>query len=364
MVIDTLEVQLGNRSYPIYIGENLIGSTELLQRAISGKQVAVITNETIAPLYLQDLLGALQGFSVNVHILPDGEQFKTLESFKQIIDFLVEKRYDRSSTIIALGGGVVGDIAGFAASAFQRGIGYLQIPTTLLSQVDSSVGGKTGVNHVQGKNLIGAFYQPQAVIADIKTLRSLTQRDYSAGLAEIIKYGIISDSDFFSWIKNSTQSLLDRKTEVLSYAIRKSCEIKARIVAQDERESGIRAILNFGHTFGHAIEALTSYREYLHGEAVAIGMVMAADISWRLGHLDQDQANQIKASIDGLGLPIQPPSIESNSWLEAMGGDKKVRDGRLRLVLTNTIGTAFISETINNQVLEETLSATEKLCDI
>tara|TARA_Y100000994_G_scaffold233352_1_gene221318 strand:- start:500 stop:1597 length:1098 start_codon:yes stop_codon:yes gene_type:complete len=362
MSLETLEVKLEDRSYPIHIGEGILASERLLQPAIVGKQVAIITNEIIEPLYLDDLLGALRSYKVDVHVLRDGEEFKTIETFNQIIDFLISKKHGRSTTIIALGGGVVGDVTGFAASAFQRGVNYIQIPTTLLAQVDSSVGGKTAINHSKGKNLVGAFYQPRAVIADISVLETLSSRDFGAGLAEVIKYGVIFDHPFFSWVQDSSKELLKRDPAALALAIRKSCEIKAQVVARDEREAGIRAILNFGHTFGHAIEAMTEYTEYLHGEAVAIGMTMAADISSRLGYLSGDQAKQIKTTIADAGLPTTPPDFPIKDWLNTMGMDKKVVDGELRLVLAEEIGKAFVAAHVDQEVLRETLSAKEYLC--
>ena len=362
MSSEILEVKLEGRAYPIHVGQGIIGSKRLLRSAIVGKQVAIITNEIVEPLYLDDLLGALSSYEVDVHVLRDGEEFKTIQTFNQIIDFLISKKHGRSTTIIALGGGVVGDVTGFAASAYQRGVNYIQIPTTLLSQVDSSVGGKTAVNHPEGKNLVGAFYQPRAVIADISVLETLSSRDFGAGLAEVIKYGIILDHAFFSWVQDSSARLLKRDPAALTLAIRRSCEIKAEVVAKDEREAGMRAILNFGHTFGHAIEAMTEYTEYLHGEAVAIGMIMAADISSRLGYLSGQQAKQIKDIVVACGLPTTPPDFPIKNWLSTMAMDKKVVDSELRLVLAEEIGKAFITSSIDQEVLRETLSAKEYLC--
>ena len=289
----TLLVALGDRSYPIYIGSDLLNQSELYTRHIKSRQVVVVTNETIAPLYLATVLGNLSGFGVETVILPDGEQFKTLEYVTHIFDKLLTSKFSRNATLIALGGGVIGDMGGFAAACYQRGIAFLQIPTTLLAQVDSSVGGKTGVNHPLGKNMIGAFYQPQCVIADADVLDTLDDRQLSAGLAEVIKYGLIRDADFFVWLENNIDALLARDKQALAYAIERSCLNKAEIVAVDETETGIRATLNLGHTFGHAIETGTGYGTYLHGEAVAIGTCLAADLSRRKGWLNDTDLTRI-----------------------------------------------------------------------
>jgi 3-dehydroquinate synthase len=279
------------------------------------------------------------------------------------MDFLIEHRHNRTTTLIALGGGVVGDITGFAAATYQRGVDFIQIPTTLLAQVDSSVGGKTAINHSSGKNLIGAFHQPVCVLADLEMLSSLPPREYRAGMAEVIKYGVIADPGFFDWLETNATALLDQDTEALAHAVARSCELKAAIVAEDERESGRRALLNFGHTFGHAIEALTGYTRFVHGEAVAIGMVMAADLSIREGTLGPADGRRIRSLIEAVGLPVVPPDLPANEFLVAMGMDKKVVDGRLRLILVRGIGDAFVSDSAVRQNLDATLTAGGALCN-
>ena len=361
----TVEVKLEERSYPIYIGTGLLAEQDLLARHVRGRQVAIVTNEVVGPLYLEAVLDALSGCNarVDVFTLPDGEAQKTLANYTRILDFMIDNRHNRSTTLIALGGGVVGDMTGFAAATYQRGVRFIQIPTTLLAQVDSSVGGKTAVNHPSGKNLIGAFHQPDAVIADLDLLESLPERELTAGLAEVIKYGVIADAEFFDWLCVHAVRLLAGDTAELAHAVTRSVEIKAEIVADDEREEGRRALLNFGHTFGHALESLTGYTELLHGEAVALGMVMAADLSHRLGHLSSAEAVRIKQVIVSFGLPVVPPSLPVDDMETAMGMDKKVVDGNLRLVLASQIGVAFVSEDIAGEALRETLSAAESLCD-
>jgi len=362
---DVVTVDLGARSYPIYIGRGLLAQGELLRRHIRGRQVAIISNEVVAPLYLAGLRAALgDGYQVDELLLPDGEQHKSLQSFAQIMDFLLERRHDRSTTLIALGGGVVGDITGFAAATYQRGVDFIQVPTTLLAQVDSSVGGKTAVNHPKGKNMIGAFYQPRCVIADTAAFDTLPDREYRAGLAEVLKYGVIADAAFFDWLVESAADLLARRPSAVARAVRRSCEIKAEVVTADEREGGLRAILNFGHTFGHALETLTGYQALLHGEAVAIGMVMAADCSARQGMLAGDEARRIKAAVSALELPVQPPPLAPSRMLEAMGLDKKVLNGRLRLVLAQALGRVVVSDRVDAAALEGTLAAGERLCDV
>ncbi|HEY5646545.1 MAG TPA: 3-dehydroquinate synthase [Pseudomonadales bacterium] len=365
MSIDrTLEVSLGERSYPIYIGTDLLGDASILRRHIHGSQVAVITNDVVRELALDRLLGGLAGCSaeVAVYSLPDGEEEKSLGNYAAIMDFLVKARHNRSTTLVALGGGVVGDITGFAAATYQRGVNFIQIPTTLLAQVDSSVGGKTAVNHPGGKNLIGAFHQPVAVLADLELLRSLPSREYAAGIAEVIKYGVIADAGFFDWLEANADALLAQDRRALIHAVARSCEIKAAVVAEDERESGRRAILNFGHTFGHAIEALTGYRRFLHGEAVAMGMVMAADLSARCGLLCRDDARRVLALVRRFALPSVPPPLSADEMLQAMGMDKKVVDGRLRLVLARAIGDALVTSDVTAGDLRATLTAAEDLC--
>jgi 3-dehydroquinate synthase len=352
----TLLVELGDRSYPIYIGSGLLGQAELLTKHIKSKQVVVVTNETIAPLYLSKIVKNLQGYSVETVILPDGEQFKSLDYVSQIFDKLLACKFSRNATLIALGGGVIGDMGGFAAACYQRGIAFLQIPTTLLAQVDSSVGGKTGVNHPLGKNMIGAFYQPQCVIADADVLDTLDDRQLSAGLAEVIKYGLIRDIEFFEWLENNIDALLARDKQALAYAIEKSCLNKAEIVAIDETETGIRATLNLGHTFGHAIETGAGYGVYLHGEAVAIGTCQAADLSRRKGWLNDEDVARIIALFKKARLPIEPPkTIDTAQFLELMAVDKKNVDGQIRLILLEKIGVATLPVDVALDSLKMTL---------
>ena len=351
-----LHVALGDRSYPIYIGPGLMGNAELLQQHICGQQVMVVTNETIAPLYLQKVTEALQGKTVQHVILPDGEKFKTLDTLNRVFDALLECRFNRTVTLVALGGGVIGDMTGFAAACYQRGVDFVQIPTTLLSQVDSSVGGKTGVNHPMGKNMIGAFYQPQSVLIDTDSLRSLPAREFAAGMAEVIKYGLIADEDFFVWLETNVDALMARDEQALQYAIATSCQTKADVVSQDEREGGIRAILNLGHTFGHAIETATQYSSYLHGEAVAVGMLMAMDLSHRMGSVTMDQCQRTKRLIEKCGLPItSPEGMTLEDYMSLMAVDKKVLDGSLRLVLLKKLGEAYVGNDFPPAALQATL---------
>jgi len=340
----TLTVDLGERSYPIYIGNGLLGQPELLKKHIPGNSALIVSNETVAPLYLAKTQAMLSGLKHQAVILPDGEKYKNLEVLNHIYDGLLRNHFDRNTTVIALGGGVVGDMAGFAAASYQRGVHLIQIPTTLLSQVDSSVGGKTGVNHPLGKNMIGAFYQPRAVIADTDTLDTLPDRELSAGIAEIIKYGLICNADFFSWLENNMESLLNRDKTALSYAIEVSCQTKAEVVAADERESGRRALLNLGHTFGHAIENGMGYGEWLHGEAVAAGMCMAAIMSNQMGWMDDNETMRTITLIEKANLPSKAPAVMSvDQFLQLMAVDKKVLDGVLRLVLMKGIGHALVT---------------------
>lgn len=351
-----LSVELGNRSYPIYIGSGLLGRAELVTSHIKSKQVVVVTNETVAPLYLDTVLNNLQGYTVETVILPDGEQFKTLEIVSRIFDKLLACKFSRNACLIALGGGVIGDMGGFAAACYQRGIPFLQIPTTLLAQVDSSVGGKTGVNHPLGKNMIGAFYQPQCVIADADVLDTLEDRQLAAGLAEVIKYGLIRDATFFNWLESNIDLLLARDKQALAYAIERSCINKAEIVAEDETETGVRATLNLGHTFGHAIETGSGYGKYLHGEAVAIGTCQAADLSRQKGWLHDNDVARIIALFKKTGLPIVPPEeIDSDRFLQLMAVDKKNVDGQIRLILLQQIGMATLPVDIDRELLERTL---------
>ena len=352
-----LYVDLGERSYPIYIGEQLIGRKDIYRNHIRSKQVLVVTNTTIAPLYLQQVTEALESFDVETVILPDGEEYKTLNTLDDIYTALLSKRFDRGCTLIALGGGVVGDMTGFAAASYQRGVDFIQIPTTLLSQVDSSVGGKTGVNHALGKNMIGAFHQPQCVIADTLTLNTLEDRQLSAGMAEVIKYGLINDLEFFQWIEDHIDGLMHRESAALAFAIKRSCEDKAQVVAADEKEAGQRALLNLGHTFGHAIETGMGYGEWLHGEAVATGMCMAARLSERLGYLDKQEVNRIENLIEKAGLPTLPPAqISGSRFRELMSVDKKVLDGKLRLVLMKSFGDSMVTGDFSHQALDDLLN--------
>jgi 3-dehydroquinate synthase len=353
-----LNVELGDRSYPIYIGQSLLGDAGLIRPYITGQQVMVVSNETVAPLYLDKVISSLDGFQVYTHILPDGEEFKNLEVLDGIFDALLRVPCDRQTTLIALGGGVVGDITGFAAACYQRGVPFIQIPTTLLAQVDSSVGGKTAVNHPRGKNMIGAFYQPKCVIADTTTLNTLEDRQLSAGLAEVIKYGLIRDPQFFDWLEHNIDKLQQRDAGALSEAIHRSCKNKAEVVAEDELEGGVRALLNLGHTFGHAIEAGMGYGNWLHGEAVATGMLMAADLSQRSGWISSSDVQRIGALLKKAGLPVEPPAeLDTEKYLELMKVDKKVQQGRIRLVLLRKLGNAFVSDDYSRELLMQTLSS-------
>lgn len=353
----TLQVELGERSYPIYIGRDLLGDKDLLQRHVRGSQVMIVSNDTVAPLYLDKLRDVFQGLGTSTVVLPDGEQHKNLTYLNTIFDSLLENNHNRTTTLIALGGGVVGDMCGFAAASYQRGVNFIQIPTTLLAQVDSSVGGKTGVNHPRGKNMIGAFHQPAAVYIDTLTLQTLPAREYAAGMAEVIKYGLISDLDFYEWLHTHIDDLLNRDEQRVAEAIVRSCTNKAAVVAADEREGGIRAILNLGHTFGHAIETAQGYGEYLHGEAVAIGMVLAARVSLAMGWLEMEEVNRLTRLLQRCGLPTeQPGDMSADQFLELMAVDKKVIDGELRLVLLDRIGAAVVTAEVPRDLLVETLS--------
>lgn len=352
----SLQVELGERSYPIHIGHGLLARPELLAPYIRGRQVLVVTNETVAPLYLSVVTSGLADYQVESLVLADGESHKNLETLGHIIGELLRHRFSRNCTLIALGGGVIGDITGFAAACYQRGVPFLQIPTTLLAQVDSSVGGKTAVNHALGKNMIGAFHQPQAVLADTEVLQTLPERELAAGLAEIIKYGLIRDASFFEWLESSMTRLLARDSNALTYAIEQSCRNKAEVVAADERESGQRALLNLGHTFGHAIETGLNYQDWLHGEAVATGMVMAADLSQRLGWIDSNVVARITELIRQAGLPVVPPaSLSPATFRDNMAVDKKARDGRVFLVLLNALGDAVVTQDYADDALNATL---------
>jgi 3-dehydroquinate synthase len=354
--VQTLQVDLGASSYPITIGSGLLTDRNLLDAQIPGRDLLIVTDTTVAKLYLAKLAGSFSQRHIADCILPDGEQHKTLQTAGWVLDALVANKMNRDATVLALGGGVVGDTAGFAASCYQRGIGYVQLPTTLLAQVDSSVGGKTGVNHSGGKNLIGAFYQPQAVIADTDALRTLPVRELKSGLAEVIKHGIVWDPMLFAWLEKQIPQLLTRDTEALTYAISRSCEIKATVVARDEREHNLRAILNFGHTFGHAIEAATSYEKYLHGEAVALGMIIAADLSCRLGMIDAAVKERLRDILAQAGLPTEAPRIGAARAYELMQMDKKVLGGAIRLVLLEKLGRAIVTDQYPKAALEATLA--------
>ncbi len=354
----TLTVGLGERSYPIHIGSGLIRQGALFAPHLASGRAAIITNETVAPLYADTVQASLAAGGARAFriVIPDGEAEKRWETLDRIYGELLRAQADRRTVIVALGGGVVGDLAGFAAATFQRGVPFVQVPTTLLAQVDSSVGGKTGVNHLLGKNMIGAFHQPLAVIADITTLDTLPDRELSAGLAEVIKYGAIRDPDFFAWLEENLERLRAREPAALSHAIGRSCELKAEIVALDEREAGPRALLNLGHTFGHAIETLEGYGAWLHGEAVAAGMVMAARLSVRLGRLKEGDARRLSALLSRAGLPVEPPSLAVGAWLDAMSRDKKNESGRITLVLLDGLGAAAIDKNVPSRELQSFLS--------
>jgi 3-dehydroquinate synthase len=356
--MQTLKVELADRSYPIHIGKNLISDASLILPYLKRKHVAIVTNTTVAPLYLEQLSQSLQaaGVTVIAIILPDGEAYKNSTTLNTIYDTLLQNRCERSTTLIALGGGVIGDLTGYAAATYLRGVPFIQIPTTLLSQVDSSVGGKTGINHPLGKNMIGAFYQPQLVLADIDTLQTLPAREFSAGMAEVIKYGLIRDAEFFDWLELNMASLMQLDEDTLSYAIFRSCQNKADVVAKDEHEQGDRALLNLGHTFGHAIENAMGYGVWLHGEAVAAGSMLAADLSRRMGWLSESEVTRIQNSFVAADLPITAPKLGVERYLDLMGLDKKVENGKIRLILQQGIGKSVITSDYDAQKLKETLA--------
>ena len=360
----TLKVDLEDRSYPIFIGKELFKSENLFPY-IKGKQVMVVSNETVAPLYLEKFKQSLADNGIRAKqiretILPDGESYKNLDTINSIFDQLMQNNFDRKATLIALGGGVIGDMTGFAAACYRRGINFIQVPTTLLSQVDSSVGGKTGVNHPLGKNMIGAFYQPQAVIADISTLDTLEDRELRAGIAEVIKYGFIYDAEFFEWLEENLEKLLQRDYEALSYAVYRSCQIKAEVVEKDELEHGIRALLNFGHTFGHAIETYTGYSSWLHGEAIATGMCMGLTMSRIMGWLDKASEERGIEIIERAGLPVTAPQgMATVDFIKLMQADKKVLDGVVRLILIKKIGSGVIVDDYTQEIFRDTL---ERYC--
>tara|TARA_R100000656_G_scaffold4263_5_gene6007 strand:- start:320 stop:1399 length:1080 start_codon:yes stop_codon:yes gene_type:complete len=352
-----LDVSLAERSYPIYIDRGLLGQ-DLIRRHVRGNQVMVVSNETIAPLYLESVTKGLADLQCDTLILPDGEQHKTLATLERIFDALMAHRHSRTTTLVALGGGVIGDMVGFAAACYQRGVDFIQVPTTLLAQVDSSVGGKTAVNHPRGKNMIGAFHQPRAVVIDTAVLDTLPEREFAAGMAEVIKYGLIRDPRFFQWLLDNQAALAAREKAPVAEAILRSCRNKAEVVAADETEQGNRALLNLGHTFGHAMETFTGYRDWLHGEAVSAGMVMAARMSLELGWLKQADLDRVSDSLAAWKLPVTAPEgMARADFSELMALDKKVQNGRLRLVLLNQIGDALVTGEYDPNALTRTLEA-------
>lgn len=359
--MQTLYVELGERRYPIFIGSDL-DPKALLEPYIHGRQVMIVSNETVAPLYLARYVEAIEalGKTVATCILPDGEKYKNIEHLNLIFDALLESGFNRDCTVLALGGGVIGDMAGFASACFQRGVYFIQVPTTLLSQVDSSVGGKTGINHPLGKNMIGAFLQPQVVLADMSQLKTLPARELSAGLAEVIKYALLGDADFLAWLEQHMDALVQGDEVALAEAVYRSCAHKARIVANDEKEQGERALLNLGHTFGHAIESYLGYGEWLHGEAVATGMVMAADLSQRMGWISAEDLARTKNIIQRANLPIVCPQIPIDDFLAYMAHDKKVLNGQLRLVLMQAVGQAIITKTFDVELMKQAILANQE----
>ncbi len=354
----SLTVDLADRSYPIHIGPGLLTQAELIARHLPQRKAVVVTNTVVAPLYLAALLDSLARQQVDVQsiVLPDGEAYKDWHTLNQVFDALLTHRAERKTTLIALGGGVIGDMTGFAAAVFQRGAPFVQIPTTLLAQVDSSVGGKTAINHPLGKNMIGAFYQPRVVIADTDTLKTLPDRELSAGIAEVVKYGLIGDAAFFSWLEASMENLMARDAKALGHAIEVACRNKAAVVASDEREEGVRALLNFGHTFGHAIESGLGYGKWLHGEAVAAGMSIAARVSHKMGLIDATVVERTTRLLQRANLPLRGPALGADRYLELMGHDKKVEGGKLRFILLRGIGNAFISDAVPRDLLVSVLS--------
>ena len=359
--MQTLYVELGERRYPIFIGSEL-DPNALLEPYIYGRQVMIVSNETVAPLYLARYVEAIEalGKTVATCILPDGEKYKNIEHLNLIFDALLASGFNRDCTVLALGGGVIGDMAGFASACFQRGVYFIQVPTTLLSQVDSSVGGKTGINHPLGKNMIGAFQQPQVVLADMSQLKTLPARELSAGLAEVIKYALLGDADFLAWLEQHMDALVQGDEAALAEAVYRSCAHKARIVANDEKEQGERALLNLGHTFGHAIESYLGYGEWLHGEAVATGMVMAADLSQRMGWISAEDLARTKNIIQRANLPILCPQIPLDDFLAYMAHDKKVLNGQLRLVLMQAVGQAIITKTFDVELMKQAILANQE----
>lgn len=355
--MSTLTVELGERSYPIHIQTNLLSRAEFIAKSIKGNKAVIVTNETIKPLLLDTLTATLSEKELEVIVLPDGEQYKTLKSFELVITRLLESRASRDTTLIALGGGVIGDLTGFVAASYQRGMPFIQVPTTLLSQVDSSVGGKTAVNHPLGKNMVGAFYQPKAVFIDLATLSTLPPREFAAGMAEVIKYGVIYDQAFFNWLEDNVEAIKSFDTTALQHTIHRCCQIKAEIVAQDEKESGIRALLNLGHTFGHAIEAEQGYGNWLHGEAVAAGIVLASKCAVMKNWLSTSELRRIEALLEVFQLPIAPPSsMHMQDFVKHMRHDKKVEAGQIRFVIPQGIGNAVVTKDISDDLLREVLN--------
>ena len=355
--MESLRVALGSRAYPIHIGAGLIGRPELYREYLSGGSAAIVTNAVVGPLCLEEVRKALHGARITEIVVPDGEQAKGWETLQRVFDALLAARCGRDTLLIALGGGVVGDLAGFAAAVYQRGIDFVQVPTTLLAQVDSSVGGKTAINHPRGKNMIGAFHQPRAVIADLATLDTLPERELRAGIAEVIKHGLALDAAFFQWLEQNIDQLLARDRGALAHAVRRSCELKAAIVTADEREAGARALLNLGHTFGHAIEAGTGYGTWLHGEAVAAGMVMAAELSLRMKRIGKGDVARIRTLVERAGLPLRAPALRPEEMLSLMSLDKKAAGGELRFVLLNAIGRAELRAGVEEQAVRDVIVA-------
>jgi len=357
--VRTVQLDLAHAPYDIHIGRGLLTSAELIIPLLPQKKVAIVSNETVAPLYLETLQAVLEAAGVQCHsiVLPDGERFKTWETLNLIFDALLSARCERKTTLIALGGGVIGDMTGFAAAVYQRGAPFIQVPTTLLAQVDSSVGGKTAINHPQGKNMIGAFYQPKLVLADLSTLDTLPAREFSAGMAEVIKYGLIDDLEFFEWLEVNIDRLMARETDVMAFAVERCCQNKARIVAQDERETaGVRELLNLGHTFGHAIEAGMGYGVWLHGEAVAAGMVLSALASHELGQISDADISRINGLLARANLPTRAPVLGLDRYLDLMAGDKKVDAGRIRYILMRKLGECYAGE-LSSEVVSKALMA-------
>lgn len=353
----TLKVELGERSYPISIQADILSAAENLTNHLTTNKVVVVTNDVVEPLYFDAVSQALAGYSVSKIVIPDGEQYKNLQSFESVISQLLEMSASRDTTLLALGGGVIGDLTGFVAASFQRGMPFIQIPTTLLSQVDSSVGGKTAVNHPLGKNMIGAFYQPKAVLIDTNSLASLPAKEFAAGMAEVIKYGVIYDYDFFVWLEGNQQAIKEKHQSALQYMIARCCEIKAEIVAIDERESGLRAILNLGHTFGHAIEAEKGYGTWLHGEAVSVGIVLASDVATKMNWLETSEFSRIESLLQAFDLPtVSPNDMAFDEYVKHMRHDKKVQAGELFFVIPQGIGKAVVTKSVTEEVLRAVLS--------